>query len=234
MKARFHHLQQHTPSIKTFWFKPDKPIRFIAGQYIELYLPHDTPDSRGLRRWFTISSSPTEQLLSITTKLTSPNGSSFKQALCRLQPGDSVEISNAMGDFVLPKLPSVPLVFVAGGIGITPFVSMFEWLVSSRQQRDIRFLYAVKKESDIVFQDLFSAASINATIIVSEPSSTWDGLRGGVDASTIIGLEKPDKDVLIYLSGPEAMTQSLQHALVASGITPSQLVTDEFPGYSSL
>lgn len=235
MKATFHHSDDLTPSIRTFWFEPERPLRYTAGQFTELTLPHDQPDDRGIKRWFTLSSSPTDKLVSITTRFAGNKASStFKRALFALQPGTSVELADAMGDFVLPKLAQTPLIFVAGGIGLTPFHSMFEWLIATGERRAIRFLYAVSNEDDIVWQDVFEKAGIHATIIVGNPSASWGGLRGRLDAETILGLEKPSDDTLIYTSGPEAMVEALQKDLEAKGIDKRQLVGDFFPGYSTV
>src|SRR5258708_897456 len=111
-------------NVKTFWFQPPKGFTYTAGQFIELYIPHDNPDERGIKHWFTLSSSPTEPLISITTKYAGKKSSTFKQHLFVLKPGAELYAVEPMGDFVLPQDKSIPLIFVAGGIGVTPFRSM--------------------------------------------------------------------------------------------------------------
>lgn len=139
-----------------------------------------------------------------------------------------------MGDFVLPKLDQTPLVFVAGGIGLTPFHSIAKWLIDTKQRRNIRLFYAVNTEDDIIFQDDFEAAGISASVIVGNPSDAWGGLRGRLDPETILGIEKPSDDTLMYLSGPEPMLEALENALEERGVDKRQIVTDFFPGYQSL
>src|SRR5690606_30841983 len=117
------------------------------------------------------------------------------------------------GDFVLPKLIQTPLVFVAGGIGVTPFRSILTWLADTSEERSIRLLYAVRNEDEIVFQDTFKRADVHATTIVSEASSAWGGERGQLDAEKIMGLGEPAEDSLVYVSGPEAMVESLEKDL---------------------
>lgn len=234
MRATFQKRDQLTDIISTFWFKPEQPLRHTAGQFTELTLRHDNPDERGIKRWFTISSSPTEELVSITTKFAGETSSSFKKTLFALEPGAEVDLAEAMGDFVLPKLMQTPLIFVAGGIGLTPFHSIFEWLIATGEKRNIRFLYAVNNEDDIIWQDVFDKAGIHATIIVGDPSEAWGGLRGRLDAETILGLEKPTDDTLIYMSGPEQMVEALEADLQKRGIDKRQLVGDFFPGYPAI
>ena len=80
------------------------------------------------------------------------NGLGVQKALFGLQTGAAVEISQPMGDFVLPKLQQTPLVWVAGGIGITPFISQLKLLTETGEPRPIRLLWAVSTEDDIVFR----------------------------------------------------------------------------------
>jgi len=235
MKVTLDHTQDETNSIRTFYFTPEKPLRYTAGQFIELTIDHPSPDERGTRRWFTLSSSPTQELLTITTRYAGDdNTSSFKRTLFNLQPGAHIDMSDPMGDFVLPKDASIPLVFVAGGIGITPMHSMLQYLVDNEEKRMIRCMYGVEKEADIIFQDTLQNAHVHATIVVNQPSDAWGGERGHITADMIIGVEAPTEDTLIYLSGPEGMIQALSKELQARGLDKRQIVTDEFPGYKGI
>ena len=165
------------------------------------------------------------------TRLAARDGSSYKQALQALKPGDKVSASAPMGDFVLPKLLQTPLVFVAGGIGITPFLSMFKWLASTGEDRPIKFIHAVRTEDDLAFQAVFEAAGQHVTTVVSEPTAAWGGERGHVSAEMIIGLEAPTADSLVYVSGPEKLVEDLLSQLKTAGLRKDQLVGDYFPGY---
>jgi ferredoxin-NADP reductase len=235
MKVTFERSETEAANIRTFYFKPERPVRYTAGQYTELHIPHKKPDARGDKRWFTLSSSPTGDLLSITTKYAGDNkSSSFKKALFSLKSGAELDVADPMGDFVLPKLIQTPLVFVAGGIGVTPFHSIVEWLNATREERPIKLLYGVRSEEEIVFQETFRGAGVEPTIIVSEPSDAWGGERGRISAELILGLEKPSDDTLVYVSGPELMVQALAKDLHKAGLDKRQIVTDEFPNYDAI
>src|SRR3990167_2473682 len=119
MQVKFRQTRPEAAHIQTFIFDKPADLNYTAGQFITLTVPHPNADDRGSRRWFTASSSPTEDYLSITTKLSQP-GSSFKQALRQLAPGTPVEMLEPKGDFILPDDPTQPIVLVAGGIGVTP------------------------------------------------------------------------------------------------------------------
>jgi len=227
------HIHDEADNIRTFFWRPEKPLQYTAGQFIELTVKHDDADDRGERRWFTLSSSPTQELLTVTTKFAAENGSSFKRALRDMQPGDTAIMSDPMGDFVLPKLAQTPLVFVAGGIGITPFHSMLQYLADSGESRPIKMLVAVRNEQEIIFQDTFDKANQHVTFVVSEPSPAWGGERGRITAEMIIGLEQPTEDTLVYVSGPEELVESLHADLAKAGLKKHQLVGDFFPNYSA-
>ena len=233
MQVVFDHHKDESSAITTFYFHSDTPVQYTAGQYIELTLPHKNHDSRGQKRWFTLSSSPSDSLLSITTRFSNDRSSTFKTQLKKLKPGASVHMSDPMGDFVLPKLIQTPLIFVAGGIGVTPFHSILTWLTQSNETRPITMLYGVNTEDDIIFQDIFSKAHQHITLIVNNPSPAWGGERGLLSSDLIIGLGSPPPESLIYISGPEPMVQSLSASLVENGIDRQQLVLDEFPHYSA-
>jgi ferredoxin-NADP reductase len=234
MQVVFDHAEDEAANIRTFYFRPEQPVRYTAGQYTELTLPHPHPDQRGRRRWFTLSSSPTNDLLSITTKQAADKGSSFKRALFKLEPGTELHLAEPMGDFVLPKLIQTPLIFVAGGIGVTPFHSMLSWLAATGETRPIKLLYAVRNEDEIIFQETLRKAGVEPTIIVSEPSPAWGGERGRLSAELILGLEQPSDDTLVYVSGPEPLVESLEKDLMRAGLAKPQIVTDAFPNYPSV
>lgn len=222
MKVTLDHVDDLTADIKMLWFKPEKPIRYIAGQFTELKLPHEGVDERGDKRWFTLSSSPSEPLLAITTRNSHDKASSFKKQLFSLKPGVELNFAEPMGDFVLPKDRTIPLVFVAGGIGITPMRSMIKWLIDTNDKRDIRLLYGVRHESDAVFVHLFKEYGV--TVQVTAEHLTADRIGSFAD-------KLPGK--LIFLSGPEPMTETLVKDLQNLGISNKRLVTDYFPGYDA-
>lgn len=231
----FDHSQSESVNIRTFYFKPERPVKFTAGQFTELVIPHNHPDKRGQKRWFTLSSSPMTELLSITTKYAGDESSStFKKALFGLEPGTQLTMADPMGDFVLPKLIQTPLIFVAGGIGITPFHSMLEWLALTGEQRPIKLLYGVNREEEIIFQETLDKAKQHTTIVVAHPTYAWGGEQGLLSADLILGLEKPTEDTLVYVSGPEPMVDSLEKDLIKAGLKKSQLVLDFFPNYASI
>lgn len=236
MRVVLSHVDEEANNIKTFWFKPEQPVDQISGQFIELTLQHTHPDSRGQKRWFTLSNAPEDiRGISITTKYAGDAfASSFKKALFALETGAELLMSQPMGDFVLPKNPIVPLVCVAAGIGITPFHSIFTWLTKQGEHRDIRFIYSVHNEEEILFQETFSLAGIHATIFVEEPSAAWGGERGRISSEQVLALVHSAQDSLFYISGPEPMVAAITEGLRAAGVPRHRLVADLFSSYARI
>jgi ferredoxin-NADP reductase len=232
MKATLDHIEDTAANIKTFWFKPASPVRYEAGQFTELYLPHENPDDRGIKRWFTISSSPTDPLISITTKFATDRSSTFNQTLLQLKPGTELMFADPMGDFVLPKDKTLPLLFVAGGIGVTPIHSMIKYLSDTREQRDIQLLYAAHHDNELAFKELFENYKLrDLSYVIHRPSPAWKGEVGSLTPERILQAIHGSPDMIIYLSGPEPMVELFDKELKAAGINKHRLVTDFFPGY---
>jgi ferredoxin-NADP reductase len=227
-----------TPDTFDFIFGLDKKLSFIPGQYMEWTLQHPNSDSRGNRRYFTIASSPTENNVRLGIKFYQP-ASSFKKALLSMTPQSLPIVGTQIaGDFTLPQNPSKKLVFLAGGIGITPFRSMLKYLIDTNQARDIVLLYSNKNISEIVYQDVLTQAQMQLKIKVlytltdtSALPAQWQGKVGRVNPE-MIQQEIPDyRERIFYLSGPHAMVKGFESVLHSMGVSKSQIKTDFFPGF---
>src|SRR5579862_2711721 len=135
--------------VSSFIFRPDCDLQWHAGQFLRLWLPHSPADDRQIDRYFTIASAPHERLVRITTRFASHNGSSFKRALRELPIGASVEAGELDGDFVVDD-PARRHVFIAGGIGITPFRAMLLDLEHRLLPLNVTLLYG-NRDSDFVY-----------------------------------------------------------------------------------
>lgn len=218
-----------------FMFPLSSKIAFLPGQYMEWTLSHKNIDSRGNRRYFTIASSPTENNLRLGVKFYS-NGSSFKRAMANLDTSTTLIGSQLAGEFTLPKDQNRKLVFIAGGIGITPYRSIIKYLLDKREKRDIIMFYSNKLESEIAYRDIFDAAALNlgiktVYILTEKVASTWRGRSGRIDAK-MIAEEVPDyMERLFYLSGPHAMVVAFEQVLLGMGISRKNIKIDFFPGF---
>lgn len=222
--------------IVDFLFSPGKQLAFAPGQYMEWTLQHPKTDSRGNRRYFTIASSPTESSLLLGIRFYQ-NGSSFKKALLSMPANSKIVGAQISGDFTLPKDKNKKLVFIAGGIGVTPFRSMMKYLVDKNEQRNIVMFYANKRYDEIVYVDVFNQAQrqlgIKMVYTLTDQASipqNWKGRVGRIDA-VMIQQEVPDfKERTFYLSGPHVMVVAYEETLRAMGVPEKQIKKDFFPG----
>lgn len=216
-------LNHLTSNIYEFIFTPNEKLSFAPGQYAELTFPHLKPDSRGVRRFFTISSSPTEAFLSFTMRIDKDTGSSFKKALLTLPINGQITLSNLAGDFTLPKDTHKKLLFIAGGIGVTPFRSMVKKLIDTNTPHDITLILAAASTDDLVFLDLFKKAeSLGVKVISVTKRLALEDIKNLVpDFSTRT----------VYLSGPNVMVNSYKEIFKALKVPSQQIVIDFFPGY---
>ncbi len=196
----------------------------------------DTPlDNRGNRRTFTIASSPSEPEVHIGVKFYEPS-SKFKQTLRALEPGATILAGQIAGDFILPDDPSQKLIFIAGGIGITPFRSMVQSLSKTNEQRDITVFYVVSDPTelsylDILEQPMTSTIKVVTVLTAPEAPADWQGYHGPL-TTDIIAKETPDiRTHIFYLSGPQAMVQNYKAQLKRMGVPVRHIKTDYFSGY---
>ncbi len=220
-----------------FVFSPDRRLAFRPGQYMEWTLGYPKPDSRGNRRYFTIASSPTEDELRIGVKF-NKSSSSFKKILLDIKAGSEIVASQLAGDFTIPDDPNQKLVFMAGGIGVTPFRSMIKYLVDSDQRRDIVLFYSNRRTEDIAYQDLFDKAAhkinLKTVYVLTDKDNApakWSGHKGYI-TEHLIREQAPDYlDRHFYLSGPSAMVETFKSLLTKMGVSESKIKTDFFPGF---
>jgi ferredoxin-NADP reductase len=227
-------IERAASGVFDFVFRPDRSLRFAGGQYLEWTLPLASSDSRGNRRYFTIASGPAAETLRLGVKF-APDGSAFKRGLARLQPGDRVVASQLAGSFTLPRNPKRKLAFIAGGIGITPFRSMFEDLLECGEARPITLLYGNNSIDEIAYADVLKRAlqelGIRTFYAVRDGAGATDDMTVGLVDADMIRARVPDyRERTFYISGPQAMVTTLRRTLREIGVRPWRIRTDFFPG----
>jgi len=208
----------------SFYFQPLSKVNFIPGQYMEWTYPHKNPDSRGVRRYFSLSSTPDKKYITVTMRV-NEKGSSFKKALLKMVSGAQIMASSPYGEFILPNDKNVPLCFIAAGIGITPFCSMIESLLETGEKRDIIMLYSNSTPQDIAFEQLLQKANrtgIKTYFIITKKD-------GHIDDKMIKEKVVDYKQRIFYLSGPEPAVVAFKKMLVKMKV--KAIKTDYFPGY---
>jgi ferredoxin-NADP reductase len=219
--------------VVSFFFRPRQPLAFVAGQHLEVTLAHPWPDSRGGARSLTIASAPAEPLLQVTTRI-GPAPSTFKQALCRLEPGAVVQATGPYGTFVHTDLRT-PAVFIAGGIGITPFRSMLADL-ASRDVRPATTLLYSNSGPAIPFRAFFDTLrpawpELRLAYTVTRPGNAWTGPTGRIDASLSRREVRDLAHATFFVCGPSGFVDGIVGALEHLGVAATQITREGFPGY---
>jgi len=211
-------------NIWAFRFEPSEPVDWIPGQFMQVDLPHDNPDEEGTKRWFTVSSAPYEGFFQITTRVTN---STFKQALSKLPIGGRLTLlEKPHGDFLWEETDK-PIVFVAGGIGVTPFRSILEQRHHEGKDLPVTLVYGGRTIESLPFRDDFNAW------VQADPSFTVHYVVGDpLTADKINELVPNLKQSLVYISGPEPMVDALGDQLKAIGLPEDQFKGDWFPNYT--
>ncbi|MCW2788603.1 MAG: hypothetical protein JWP56_906 [Aeromicrobium sp.] len=219
--------RQLTAETHELTFRSRRPVRFVPGQYVELSVPHGGVDSRGSRRTFSISSPPAaDGTVSVALRVPE-RSSSFKRALLGLEPGRTIHGTGVGGDFVLPADSSVPLLLVAGGIGITPFLSQLR----HESHRAAVLVYGASSPDEVPFVEELAGVRV-VLVCPGRPAGLPDGwtyVEAPVLSPEVIAEAVPDlADRRAYVSGPPAMVNSVRPGLRKRC---RSVQTDYFTGY---
>ena len=186
-------------------------MAYQPGQWMYVRL---TPD---LKHHFTISSSPTEDLLQFTTMYREE--SEYKRALFALKVGDTVDINGPFGDFVLDPADAGPRLFIAGGIGITPFRSMLKYNQDQNLNLPLILLYSVKTKSEGAFVDQLAA-------IIVETAT-----QGRLDEVKVSQLVPDFITRTWWICGPPVLVEAFVSLGQKMGLPPEKIKSEEFTGY---
>ncbi len=242
MKLLFSHQQHEIGNVYSYFFTPERPLTWQAGQYINITLSGIPPS--GAERLFTIASAPHEEYIQITTLAGS---SEFKQKLHSLKSGDVVDADQLGGDFTVlsPQTPVIPAteakqgvskanvtpgihtkrLFLAGGVGITPFRSIITDSLHKKQPLSSILMYAGKPDHKPFVEELNTAAKRDGTLEVIDCSSVRLSVRQLQDDIADLN------DRLIYIAGSQSFVEGLGDGLMSVGIPRPQIKYDWFDGY---
>jgi ferredoxin-NADP reductase len=220
-----------------FYFSRPSGFRYKAGQSLLMTLL-DLPqtDSGGNARTFTIASAPHEAELMIATRI---RDTAFKRVLKAAPPGTTVRIDGPNGEMVLHEDPARPAVFLAGGIGITPFLSMARYAAHERLPHHLYLFYSNRRPEDAAFlAELQEMERLNpnyrliATMTEPEKSAQpWSGETGFIRREMLERYLPDLGSPLYYFAGPPAMTMAMMEMLRGIGIGEEAMRYEEFYGY---
>jgi ferredoxin-NADP reductase len=223
----------------TMAFRFEKPpgFDFKPGQSVDVTLlnPPET-DSEGNVRTFSIASAPFEDQLMFATRM---RDTAFKRSLKKMPLGTVVNMDSAMGSFTLHKNSAKPAVFLAGGIGITPFSSILRQADHDRAPQKLYLFYSNRRPKDAPFigvlQNLEKTNPHFRFIVtmteMQRSKKTWNGETGRINKEMLSKYLDDLRWPIYYIAGPPAMVSGLRKMLVECGVDEDDIRTDEFAGY---
>jgi ferredoxin-NADP reductase len=234
------HLKERRPEttdVMSFIFDLDgQQLEYRPGQILHYEVDALAfPDERGKRRHFTISSSPTEEgIVMFTTRI---RGSGFKETLRQAPIGYELTCEDPEGEFILGQGETCPRhVFIAGGIGITPYRSMLRYAVDMNKPLNALMLYFNRSSPDIIFKrELETIAGRMPTFslvnVLTEHEAVWKGEQGKLDEAMLRKWVPDAERVCFWLSGPPGMVSAYRELLELIGIEEQSIRTERFMGY---
>lgn len=210
-------VKRETKGAFSLIFEKPTNFRFYAGQYLDYELAVEDPN--GNTRAFTISASPTENFLMLSTKY---GISPFKQALAQLKPGNEIKTSHPAGTFTLDE--KSPAVFIAGGIGITPFRSMIKYVSDQKLSTTITLIYSNSDENFLFKKELEDWKQSLEDFTIIYHNSNLSGHLTELPPTTY---HLP----IYYLAGPPKMVDSFEKMLLELGVDKTNIRYDHFDGY---
>ncbi len=212
-----------------------QPFEYRPGQYVFCELDELAfPDERGKRRHFTISSSPTEKgIVMFTTRM---RGSGFKETLRHAPLGYELSLGTPLGQFVMPEQEARHHVFIAGGIGITPYRSILRYAVDVGKPIEAVMLCFNHSSADIVFRQELDEMTgqmpaFSLVHLLNEPEPGWKGERGKLDEALLRKWVPNLNRQLFWISGPPAMVVAYKELIRQIGAQGEAIRIDSFAGY---
>ena len=221
-------VKYETHDVFSTYFSRDN-FDYKPGQYVILEL--DVEDLEGNTRPLSIASSPTEGFILLSTKITD---TPFKQKLIALRQGDKVKVKGPMGMFTL-KEDAKEIVFLGGGIGITPFRDMIKYAADRKLAIKLTLLYSNKTAADIVYKDeweAFQKQNPNLKVVHTiTDDASWHGRKGRINEAMIKEFCSDVNTAIFYICGPPGMVTGLYELLKTMNIPQSNIKIEKFAGY---
>jgi ferredoxin-NADP reductase len=225
-----------TPSVKTFRLLPASeggvlPFTFVPGQFLNVAF---CIGGARMNRSYSISSAPTQREYVEVTVRREPRGAVSRHIVDLLKVGSLIEASGPVGKFTFDGTEADSIVLIAGGVGITPMMSITRYLTERSWLGDIFLIYACKAPTDYIFAREFAAleqanANLHVTVVMSRAEGTdWIGPRGHITKEFLAQTVPDIASRRVHLCGPPTMMDAIKAALTELGVPPDQVKTEAF------
>ncbi|MBS0372004.1 MAG: 2Fe-2S iron-sulfur cluster binding domain-containing protein [Proteobacteria bacterium] len=223
-------IESLTPTIKGVWIKLDEPMRFQAGQYVNLELPGGLGS-----RAFSIASAPSSDgEVELNIRIV-PGGQGTTYVHERMQAGEKVRISGPYGRFFVKKSARVPVLFMAGGSGLSSPRSMILDLLEEGFELPITLVYGQRTRDELYYHDDFLALAEKHSnfryvpALSNEPEgSGWSGFRGFVHEAAKAAFDNDFRGNKAYLCGPPLMIEACITTLMQGRLFERDIYTEKF------
>ncbi len=247
--ARCVQIIQETRDVKTFRFVAEPELRFDfkPGQFVTFKLPIESAKNQSVMRSYSISSSPSRpHTLDITVKRVAaaspdlPPGIASNWLHDNLAVGTTLPIQGPFGQFNCVDHPADKLLLISAGSGITPMMSMAQWLSDRAANTDITFIHAARTPHDIIFRqrlELLAAQHPNFnlafTLTKSTPAIAWSGYRGRLNSALLNAICPDFAERTAFTCGPAGFMSSTKALLTAAGFPLENYYEESFGGPKS-
>ncbi|HNS32194.1 MAG TPA: FAD-dependent oxidoreductase [bacterium] len=221
-----------TSTIESFRLVPEERISFIPGQFVRVFLDRSNPGNRELNKYLSFSSAPGREYVEVSKRLTE---SVFSGRLRSLRKGDEVWLSGSMGN-CFPDGRQEKIAFLAGGIGITPVISILEHFSDMKLKKDVVLLYSNRLEDDIAFKpeiDRWRRENPRMKVFYiltgCQPRDP-DCFYGYIDEKFLSGKIPDAGERTVFIFGPPAMVKAMSDACHMK-VPGENIKTERFAGY---
>ncbi len=232
-KARFVETVKRTATVESFRFAPEGKIDFIPGQFLQVIFDADSQANKELNKYLSFSCAPGKDYIEVTKRLSE---SLFSQRLKALRAQDVVYLKAPLGSCVF-KDDYKKIAFLIGGIGITPVISIFEYITGSKLDTDACLVYSNRNEEEIAFRkELDGWAALDKKIriryVVTEcQPKDQVCIFGRIDQDLIKKNVCDITDRTVFIFGPPKMVEAMQGLCLAMGCSKENLRVENFLGY---
>jgi ferredoxin-NADP reductase len=236
-RSKLLHRAEVADGTMAFHFERPSQFDFTPGQSADVTLsnPPET-DSEGNTRTFSIASSPFENQLMFATRM---RDTAFKRSLKKVPIGTDVRIDAATGSFTLHKNSAKPAVFLAGGIGITPFFSIVQQADHDRLRHKLYLFCSNRRPQDTPFLEalqMLETSNPNFQLVctmtaIEQSQNAWHGETGLINKEMLSGHLTNLQGPIYYVAGPPAMVAGMRKMLVEANIDEDDIRSEDFAGY---